>query len=41
MVHFLAMFVKSIFNDVTWMEDPHSPALVALFFDVNASLCEW
>ena len=41
MAHPLAMFAKSIFTNVTWMEDPPSSALVTLFFDVNAYLCEW
>ena len=39
MVHSLAKFVKSIIDDVMWIEDP-LPALEleALFFDANVSL---
>ena len=37
-VHYLAKSTKSIFDDVTWIEDPPPPVLEALFFDVNVSL---
>ena len=38
MAHSLTKFVKSIFDDVIWIEDPPSLALEVLFFDVNVFL---
>ena len=36
-LHSLAKFAKSIFDNVIWIEDPPPPTLEVLFFDVNES----
>ena len=38
MAHSLTKLVKSIFDDVIWIEDPPPLALEVLFFDVNIFL---